>query len=69
MALDWVFAFCAVRDLLGRHAGVLTVWYRRMRDRTLDRDALAIMSDRDLMDMMATRHELLNELTKPFWRG
>ena len=49
--------------------GVLTLWYRRIRDRTRDRDALARMSDRDLMDMRATRYEVMNELAKPFWRG
>ena len=52
-----------------RMPAVLTVWYRRMRNRTRDRDALALMSDRDLMDMRATRYEVMNELAKPFWRG
>ena len=47
----------------------LAVWFRRARDRARDRDMLAQMSDRDLLDMRATRHEIQNELAKPFWRG
>ncbi len=48
---------------------ILAIWIGRMRDRARDRDLLARMSDRELLDMRATRYELQNELAKPFWRG
>jgi uncharacterized protein YjiS (DUF1127 family) len=40
------------------------VWRRRMRERR----ALAELTDRDLLDIGATRADIQNELAKPFWR-
>jgi uncharacterized protein YjiS (DUF1127 family) len=48
---------------------VLKVWRQRARTRARDRTALALMSDRELMDIATNRFEVTNELAKPFWRG
>ncbi|MEI7709799.1 MAG: hypothetical protein WCI94_00370 [Rhodospirillales bacterium] len=47
----------------------LAIWVQRVRQRAQDRDALQYMSDRDLMDINASRYEVVREIAKPFWRG
>ena len=42
----------------------LTLWRQRSRQRR----ALAQLDDRALHDIGVTRHDLLREISKPFWR-
>ncbi len=47
----------------------LRTWVQRARKRARDRDALALLTDRDLRDFAADRWTIGRELSKPFWRG
>jgi|GEM_PF-2222800 len=52
------------------HAPLATLrtWVQRARKRAHDRDAMALLSDRDLRDFNADRWTIGQELSKPFWR-
>ncbi len=49
--------------------GTLRTWVQRARKRARDRDALALLSDRELRDFSADRWTIGQEVSKPFWRG
>lgn len=43
--------------------------FRRWRERQLERESFALITERDLHDMGRNRWEIESELAKPFWRG
>ena len=48
---------------------LLHIWMERARKRQQDRDAMALLSDRELQDFSADRWTIGQELRMPFWRG
>ena len=51
--------------LLARMSGMLATARRRSRER----EALAMLEDRDLRELGLTRAALAFEMNQPFWRG
>jgi uncharacterized protein YjiS (DUF1127 family) len=47
-----------------RVGSLFRLWRRRVRERR----ALAELTERDLRDLCLTRVDVMNELSKPFWR-
>ena len=53
------------RQWLQRIGALLQEWRRRVRSR----NELAVLCDRCLRDIGATRYEVYREVNKPFWRA
>lgn len=61
---SWQISVTPVFSWLSKVTAVIAAWHRRARDR----QALRHLSDHYLQDIGLTRHQVMRECGKPFWR-
>lgn len=61
---SWQISVTPALSWLGKAAAVIAAWHRRARDR----QALDRLNDHHLKDIGLTRHQIMMECGKPFWR-
>lgn len=60
----WGIPGTSPRSWFSRVVDLIVAWHRRARDR----QALRRLDDHYLRDIGLTRHEIMQECEKPFWR-